>query len=113
MRVACGAVLVAEGTAYFANSREPGFLVLTVAAASICVGVLLIVGLLTRFAALVAAVISVGNIFAWLPVSHAGSHEHRMTAALSAVIAIALVCLGPGIVSLDARLFGRREIIIA
>jgi hypothetical protein len=28
------------------------------------------------------------------------------------VISIALVCLGPGAFSLDARLFGRREIII-
>jgi hypothetical protein len=35
-----------------------------------------------------------------------------MTTALSAVIALAVICLGPGALSLDARLFGRREIII-
>jgi hypothetical protein len=31
---------------------------------------------------------------------------------LSAVMAIAVVCLGAGAFSLDSRLFGRREIII-
>jgi hypothetical protein len=35
-----------------------------------------------------------------------------MTAVLSAVIAVAVICLGAGALSLDARLFGRREIII-
>jgi hypothetical protein len=34
------------------------------------------------------------------------------TAFLFALIAIAVICLGPGAYSLDARLFGRREIII-
>jgi len=31
---------------------------------------------------------------------------------LAMVIAIGLICLGPGAFSLDARLFGRREITI-
>jgi hypothetical protein len=34
------------------------------------------------------------------------------TAALAAAIAIAVSCLGPGAFSLDARLFGLREIIV-
>jgi hypothetical protein len=35
-----------------------------------------------------------------------------LSAALVALIAAALVLLGPGALSLDARWFGRREIII-
>jgi uncharacterized membrane protein YphA (DoxX/SURF4 family) len=38
--------------------------------------------------------------------------EAKLTTALATVIVVALVCLGPGAFSLDARLFGRREIII-
>jgi uncharacterized membrane protein YphA (DoxX/SURF4 family) len=38
--------------------------------------------------------------------------NHASTDWCLAVISVALVLLGPGAVSLDARLFGRREIII-
>jgi len=54
----------------------------------------------------------VSFLFAWFPKINAAQPVTLMTAALFAVIALAVICLGPGAYSLDARLFGRREIII-
>lgn len=110
LRAAAGAVLITQGAAYFGERHAPGFLAVVAVSAMIAIGVLLLIGLLTRFAALLAAAVGVSSIFAWFPGSNGG--QTHTTIALSAVIAVALICLGPGALSLDARLFGRREIII-
>jgi uncharacterized membrane protein YphA (DoxX/SURF4 family) len=44
--------------------------------------------------------------------SDAGMHDRGCTAVCLGVVSISLILLGPGAFSLDARLFGRREIII-
>jgi uncharacterized membrane protein YphA (DoxX/SURF4 family) len=65
-------------------------------------GGLLLIGLLTPFAAAVVALGAVNFAFSeakWPPVA-------------GAFIAAAVALLGPGGFSIDARLFGRREIII-
>jgi hypothetical protein len=54
----------------------------------------------------------VGSAFSWFPVPSLELFAVKPTTAFATVIAVALVCLGPGAFSLDARLFGRREIII-
>ena len=112
LRAAAGAVLITQGTAYFSEKHQFGFLMLAVVAAMIAVGVLLLIGLLTRFVALVAAMIGLSSVFSWFPRSSVGPLESPTTAVLSAVIAIAVICLGAGALSIDARMFGRREIII-
>ena len=112
LRAAGGAVLIAQGAAYFNDRHDPGFLPAVVVSAVMVVGVLLLIGLLTRAVALLAALVGVSSVFAWFPGSSVSSFDAHMTAALSAVIALSLICLGPGALSLDARLFGRREIII-
>ncbi len=78
----------------------------------IVLGLLLLIGFLTRFVALAAVLATLGCIFSPLLGSKVGPLVTPTTAALSALIAIAVACLGPGALSLDARLFGRREIII-
>lgn len=75
-------------------------------------GSLLLIGFLTRLVSLVAAIVSVTCIFSWFPGSDAGPLANLMTAVLCSAIAVAVIFLGPGALSLDARLFGRREIII-
>ena len=112
LRAAGGAVLITQGATYFSARHEAVFLSAAVVSAVIVVGVLLLIGLLTRAAAVLAALVGVSSIFAWFPGSGVDPFDARMTAALSAVIALSLICLGPGALSLDARLFGRREIII-
>jgi uncharacterized membrane protein YphA (DoxX/SURF4 family) len=112
LRLAAGAVVVAQGVSYLSNRHEPGFSGLAVFAVAGAVCVLLMIGFLTRFVALAAAVAGGIGVFSWLPISNGGSVVSPMTAALSAIIAVAVMCLGPGALSLDARLFGRREIVI-
>ena len=68
-------------------------------------GLLLLVGFLTPLAGVVlVACIGAGRL--------AGFHEAETSPLLVGIAAIAIVLLGPGAVSLDARLFGRREIVI-
>lgn len=112
LRAAGGAVLIVQGAGYFNDRHEPGFLPAIIVSAVIILGVLLLIGLLTRTVALLAALVGVSSVFAWFPGSSLNSYDAHMTEALSAVIALSLICLGPGALSLDARLFGRREIII-
>jgi uncharacterized membrane protein YphA (DoxX/SURF4 family) len=112
LRAAAGSGLIVQGTAYFGNKYDSGLPFLSIVLLTTSLGALLLVGCLTRFAAIAAAVASVGSMFSWFPVTNVGLFETRMTATLAAVIAAAVVCLGPGAFSVDARLFGRREVII-
>jgi uncharacterized membrane protein YphA (DoxX/SURF4 family) len=112
LRLATGAVLIVQGFAYFGDKRELGFSGAALAAVAIVVGFSLVIGFLTRCVALAAATIGVVGVCSWLPGSFVGPVVTRTTAGMSAVIAVAVICIGPGALSLDARLFGRREIII-
>jgi uncharacterized membrane protein YphA (DoxX/SURF4 family) len=87
LRVAIGIVLIARGVTFLLGWRDLKFTAAAIALASAC-----------------------GIIFwSWAPA--VDLFQTRLTAALMGVIAMALVCLGPGAFSLDARLFGRQEII--
>jgi uncharacterized membrane protein YphA (DoxX/SURF4 family) len=110
LRVAGGVVLIIQSAAYLGAKHDLGFIVLAVVLGT--VGFLLLIGFLSRFVALVAAIAGVSTVFSWLPGSNIGPLEIPMTAVLSAVIAVSVICMGPGALSLDAHLFGRREIII-
>jgi uncharacterized membrane protein YphA (DoxX/SURF4 family) len=87
--------------------------------ASILVGVLLMVsgaallaGCLTPVAGALTAFIAGSMAASLLPLPTPNLMDSRLTAILAACVAAALIFLGPGALSLDARLFGRREIII-
>ncbi len=110
LRVGCGVVLIIQGATTFSGEHE--LLTLAVALGLIVTGLLLLIGFLTRFAAILAAIVDVISALSWMPNSGPGPLNDSMTALLSAVMAIAVICLGAGAFSLDSRLFGRREIII-
>ena len=79
---------------------------------AIAVGAAIFVGLLTPVA---SAAATVGYLMTGVSPSlaaEANSHIGATVAFNLAAISAALVLLGPGALSLDARLFGRREIII-
>jgi uncharacterized membrane protein YphA (DoxX/SURF4 family) len=103
---------MAQGIAYFADKHDLGAIISAIAVFMILVGGLLLFGSLSRWAALVAATISVLSVFPWLPGPRVGLFETPITTMLGAVVATSLVCLGPGAFSVDARVFGRREVII-
>jgi len=72
---------------------------------------LLIIGLLAPCAAAVLGVLVIVAHFFFSPASCSLSAS-TLSTALAAASAAAIVILGPGALSVDARLFGLREIII-
>ena len=79
---------------------------------AVAVGAAIVVGFLTPAA---SAVTTVGYLMTGVAPSlmtEANNHISALTAFNLAAISAALVLLGPGAFSFDARLFGRREIII-
>ncbi len=115
-------MFIIQGASSFGSKYESGLPFLAVASLTITVGALLLIGFLTRFAGALAVLAAVGSMFLWFPAPsvglfetgsfETGLFETRIIAGLVVVIAVAVVCLGPGAFSVDARLFGRREIII-
>jgi uncharacterized membrane protein YphA (DoxX/SURF4 family) len=76
------------------------------------VGTALLIGFLTPIAGASASLGSAAIGFSWLLPTGENPHDRAVAAIYLAVISIAITLLGPGAFSLDARLFGRREIII-
>ena len=80
--------------------------------ALIVIGVLLLIGFLTPVASVSAFFGSVAIGLSGFSSTDLTKHIGPVAAFNLAAIALSLVLLGPGAFSLDARLFGRREIII-
>jgi uncharacterized membrane protein YphA (DoxX/SURF4 family) len=112
LRAAAGSVLVVQAITFYQQEQPLKVLILTMAVVTVLVGVLLCIGLFTRFATAVAALGTLGSIFSRFPAPRSGLFETRSTAVLALVIAAAVAGVGPGAFSFDARLFGRREVMI-
>ena len=75
-------------------------------------GAFLLIGLMTPFTAVLVAAGGVAAVLSWIPLPvHALSYSYPAILNLI-VLSIAIALLGPGAFSLDARMFGRREITI-
>lgn len=79
---------------------------------SIILGLMLLIGLLTPVTGLATTLINLMNGAALLVGTDIDKHACAFAAMDLAAISLAIILLGPGAYSLDARLFGRREIII-
>jgi len=88
-----------------AGSGEPGIVVLDMVGG--VAGILLIVGLWVPVAGVVVAIAQL-----WILLSQPFSkHAYPFAHILLPVLGVALVLLGPGAWSIDARLFGRKRLI--
>lgn len=96
LRGAAGVALLVQGAAFLGDWHGLGFLTLAVALVTAASGALLLVGYLTPFAGVLAGLLCLGSAFSWFPPPHLELFEAKVTAALATVIAVALVCLGPG-----------------
>jgi uncharacterized membrane protein YphA (DoxX/SURF4 family) len=78
----------------------------------ILAGCLLLAGFLTTLAGITGGMVAMLTAFKFLPICSSGGFDSRLAFIFGLAILLALAILGPGAYSIDARLFGRREIII-
>lgn len=112
LRAAIGFTLVSQGILYLSDARSPSLATWAVGLLTLASGALALIGYMTPLAGVVGGLISVASLLPWFPAPVPGLFLTRLATFLATTIAIAIVCLGPGAFSLDARLFGRREIVI-
>jgi uncharacterized membrane protein YphA (DoxX/SURF4 family) len=112
LRLTVGLTTAAEGISYLVEPRASNPGVWIVYLVEITTGLFLVVGFLTPIASIFAAA---GNaIFAFTVFSaiSASLIDVKLKTLDATMVAMAIAFLGPGAFSLDAYLFGRREIII-
>jgi uncharacterized membrane protein YphA (DoxX/SURF4 family) len=109
LRLAVGASLLVESV-HAASDRVAASWSGALAALSIADACALVTGTLTPAAGLLAAALSLVHRLA---LSEAGGGlDDTATLALLLVMSVTVALLGPGAYSVDARLFGRREIVV-
>ena len=99
LRVAAGILLIHDGG--IALLPRPELQTIILQSVAIGAGTLLLLGLWTPVAGLLVALVEVCVIFL-------GS-AHLRSSILLAVVGTALAALGPGSLSIDARLYGRKR----
>jgi len=103
--------LLIQGVCYLRETEvTPGGLVLGLV--SVGGGALLLVGLITPIAGAVVGLTGIGVVCSLFPSCTSPLFSSGIPILFAASILVAIIILGPGAFSLDARLFGRREIII-
>jgi uncharacterized membrane protein YphA (DoxX/SURF4 family) len=112
LRLAVALSAIAQGIFALAANRGDAFAIWAMGFLAIVVGIALLIGFLTPLMGTTTAigyfVLGVSRLLE----AEANRHSDAFPALDLAVMSVALVLLGPGAVSLDARMFGRREIII-
>jgi uncharacterized membrane protein YphA (DoxX/SURF4 family) len=112
LRVAVSVDSIGAGWSHLCSQRPGALFSPVLGIAGLTIAVFLLAGFLTPIAASAAILVKASQGFLDL----AGSPAPSVCVVVSLVVLIftfaALVLLGPGAFSIDARLFGRREIII-
>jgi uncharacterized membrane protein YphA (DoxX/SURF4 family) len=111
LRAVFAAALLVQGAYYL---REPGPTPATwfVGLVGVASGALLFIGFLTPIVGAVVGLAAIGIGFSLFPACTRTLFEPYVPLVFALAILLAIIILGPGAFSVDARLFGRREIII-
>ena len=112
LRGAVSIIALRQGAYYLTAPDNPTLTTWTTGLLAIAVGASLLLGFLTPVGSAIAGLGCAGLALAWFPTPVPNLVEQGLCAILVITVASAIVLLGPGAISIDARLFGRREIII-
>lgn len=109
LRSAVGILVVIQGGVQFAQNTDSATGTWIAGSLAVAAGILLLVGFLTPIAAALVGLVATG---VWISIVPVNLFPSRLLIAFLLAVAAVIVLLGPGAFSLDARLFGLREIII-
>jgi hypothetical protein len=112
LRGAIGLVALIQSGFYLAQSAMSTPSIWLSGLLGLAAGASLLVGLLTPVAGILVGAGALGIGFSLLPAPTPNLFDARLSVIFAAIMTTAIVFLGPGAFSLDALLFGRREIII-
>jgi len=112
LRAAVGVTAIVQGGAYWVNRDNPTVTTSVVGLLAVAGGLSLLIGFLTPVVAVLVGLIVIGSAFGWWTPPTPSLLDAMLPKVMVPTVAIAVALLGPGALSLDARLFGRREIII-
>lgn len=112
LRITVGAASLVEGGLYIAGNTKS-----TIATTVSCIlfiigGIFLLIGFLSPLGSALAGIAALGNAFFWLSTPSGNLFDGKLALLQMIVMAAAISLLGPGAFSIDAYLFGRREIVI-
>jgi hypothetical protein len=110
LRVAVSVTLLAHLTSSLVDWRDLKIGTLSAYVLIAASAFSLLIGYLTPFVSGSALLVLVSSNLPWFRTPAQHFFGTRLETALAACVAGALVCLGPGAFSVDARVFGRREI---
>ena len=112
MRLVAGGTAILEGVSYFLAPVSANLGDAAIGTMAIVAGAALLVGILAPVAGMIVAAGGICLATSIVPSPAQHPLNDAPSLVLLTAVALAIVLLGPGALSIDSYLFGRREIVI-
>jgi uncharacterized membrane protein YphA (DoxX/SURF4 family) len=112
LRISLGITILIHSGIYLTGAAGYSGWTVTAALAGIAGSLLLLIGFLTPLVSVSVCLSAIFVSLSYLQSPSTDLHNIDLSAICCILVAAAVAFLGPGAFSLDARMFGRREIII-